>query len=187
MTKIAIVYHSGYGHTEKFAQHVEKGAASLAGTQVTVLKLESGDEDLSALADVQAIIFGSPTYMGSVSAVMKRFMEKSSPLFAQRQWKDKIAGGFTLSHSMSGDKLNTLMQINIFAMQHGMIWVGFDQLNQSPDGQPGKSDAVNRIGAFLGLMGQTENESPDITPPSGDLESAELYGRRIAEVAHKLG
>lgn len=186
MTKVAIVYHSGYGHTEKMARHVEKGAAAVEGVDVLMLKLETGEEDFSSLADADAIIFGSPTYMGSVSAVLKLFMEKTSAIFIPRTWKDKIAGGFTLSHSMSGDKLNALMQMNIFAMQHGMIWVGFEQLNQSPDGEPGKSDVVNRIGAYLGLMGQTENAAPDVTPPSGDLLSAEIYGRRIAEIAQKM-
>ncbi|MCB1782514.1 MAG: flavodoxin family protein [Alphaproteobacteria bacterium] len=186
MTKIAIVYHSGYGHTEKLASHVEKGASSVDGVETVSLKLKTGLEDFEALLDADAIIFGSPTYMGSVSAVMKQFMEKTSKLFYVRGWKDKFAAGFTLSHSLSGDKLNALMQMNIFAMQHGMIWVGFDQLNQSPDGEPGKSDVMNRMGAFLGLMGQTENASPEITPPSGDLASAEHFGQRIAEVAKRF-
>ncbi|MAF98664.1 MAG: flavodoxin [Micavibrio sp.] len=186
MTKLAIIYHSGYGHTEKMAHHVKKGAASVDGVETLILKLEDGNEDFSAANDADAIIFGSPTYMGSVSAVMKNFMEKTSPLFAKRQWKDKLAGGFTLSHSLSGDKLNALMQINIFAMQHGMIWAGFDELNQSPDGEPGKEDVMNRMGAFLGLMGQTENAPADITPPSGDLLSAEYFGKRLAETAKRF-
>ena len=186
MTKVAIVYHSGYGHTAKVADYVAKGAAEIDDVEVISLQLETGNEGFDVLHDADAIIFGSSTYMGSASAVMKQFMEKTSPLFASRKWKDKVAGAFTTSHSLSGDKLGTLQQLNIFAMQLGMIWVGFGALDGSPDGQPGKSDVINRVGGYLGLMGQTENDSPEVTPPSGDLDSAVQFGKRVADIAKRL-
>ena len=113
MTKIAIVYHSGYGHTAKVAEHVRKGATT-TGTEVTLYKAEdlaspdTGPWDELAAAD--AIIFGAPTYMGSASAPMKQFMDASSKAWFTDAWKDKIAAGFTNSGSLAGDKSGTLAQ-----------------------------------------------------------------------------
>lgn len=186
MKKLAIVYHSGYGHTKKMAEQIALGASSVNDTHVLSLELKDGNEEIEQLNEYDGLIFGTPTYMGSASAVIKTFMEKSSALFASRAWKNKVAGGFTVSHSLSGDKLSTLNQLIIFAMQHGMIWAGFEALNESPDNQPGKSDVVNRMGAYLGAIGQAENDSPEVTPPSGDLQTAWLYGERIATIIHAL-
>lgn len=186
MTTIAILYHSGFGHTEVQAKHVEKGAARVEGIETLLINAEDAVNDLDSLDNADAIIFGSPTYMGSVSAPFKTFMDASSKKWFTQAWKDKVAAGFTNSHSMSGDKLNTLIQMNVFAMQHGMIWVGQAEPNGSPAGEPGKADTVNRIGSYMGAMAQSENDSPEVTPPIGDLRTAELLGQRVAEVTKKL-
>lgn len=180
MKKIAVVYHSGFGHTEVIARHIHKGAQSVDGVESEMLQVENITDDPSILNDRDAIIMGSPTYMGSVSAPFKAFMDATSKLWYQQAWKNKIAAGFTNSHSLSGDKLNTLIQLGIFAGQHGMIWVGQAEPNGSPDGQPGKADAINRIGSFFGLMAQSENEPTEVTPPTGDRGTAELFGKRVA-------
>ncbi len=186
MSKVAVVYHSGFGHTEVQAKSVLKGALSVEGTDAELIKVDDILDQPEKLNEADAIIFGSPTYMGSVSAPFKAFMDASSKVWFSQGWKDKVAAGFTNSHSLSGDKLNTLIQMSVFAAQHGMIWVGLAEMNASPDGEPGKEDAVNRIGSFLGAMAQSENESPEVTPPSGDLKTAELLGERVAKLAQKL-
>ncbi|WP_235443889.1 flavodoxin family protein [Francisella tularensis] len=119
---------------------------------------QSLKDSVDVLDDYDAIILDSPTYMGSVAA------------------------GFTNSHSLSGDKLNSLIQLVVFAAQHGMIWVGQAEHNQSPEGFAGKEDVVNRIGSYLGVMAQSENDTPDVTPPSGDKLTAYKFGQRIAEI-----
>ena len=186
MVKIAIIYHSGFGHTKVQAENVAIGANSVSGADVTLYTVTDILDNIEKLNDYDAMIFGSPTYMGSVSAELKTFMEKSSKLWAQRKWQDKIAAGFTNSHALSGDKLNSLIQINIFAMQHGMIWVGVGDLDQAPDGNPADENAINRMGSFLGAMAQSENASPEVTPPSGDLKTAQLLGVRVANISLKL-
>lgn len=186
MKKVAIIYHSGFGHTEVQAKKVCEGVDSIENSQGKLFKVEDLKGNLDQLDEFDAMIFGSPTYMGSVSAQFKEFMDESSKSWFSQKWKDKIAAGFTNSHSLSGDKLNTLIQLAIFAMQHSMIWVGLGEMNQSPDGQAGKPDVVNRIGSFLGAMAQSENESPEKTPPSGDLETAKILGQRVAKIANKL-
>jgi multimeric flavodoxin WrbA len=189
MAGIAIVYHSGFGHTAVVAEHVAKGAAAVSGTTVRLFKAEElSSPDSGPWAELEAadaIIFGTPTYMGSASAGMKQFMDASSKVWYARGWKDKIAAGFTNSASQSGDKLSTLEQLAVFAAQHGMIWAGNSILpgNNSSKGSP---DDDNRLGAFLGLMTQSNADEPaELAPPKSDRRTAELFGRRIAEVASR--
>ena len=185
---ISILYHSGFGHTAKVALAVAEGAKKIVHTKVTLINvLEITEQDWITLDDSHAIIFGCPTYMGGVSAKFKEILELSSGRWFNRKWKDKIAAGFTNSGSYSGDKLNTLFQLMVNAMQHGMIWVGNAILAPSPKGieGPGSSD-LNRVGSYMGLATQSNNDSPDIVPPIGDLETAKLFGERIANITHRF-
>jgi multimeric flavodoxin WrbA len=187
MTTVAIVYHSGFGHTAVVAEHIAKGAASVPGATARIYKadeLSSPDAGPWAeLAAADAIVFGSPTYMGSASAPMKQFMDASSKVWFTRGWKDKIAAGFTNSASWSGDKLSTLEQFAVFAAQHGMIWAGTGMLPGN-NVSTGSSEDINRLGSFLGLMTQSNgDQGPDVAPPQSDRRTAEKFGQRIAEVA----
>lgn len=187
MTTVAIVYHSGYGHTAAVAGHVAKGVASVPGVTVKVFKAEelaSPDHGPWAeLAAADAIIFGAPTYMGSASAPMKQFMDATSKVWFGHGWKDKIAAGFTNSSSWSGDKLSTLSQFAILAAQHGMIWAGTGMM-PGYNNSKGSPDDINRVGSFLGLMTQADaDEGPDVAPPQSDRKTAELFGARVANVA----
>src|ERR1700743_384358 len=111
--KIAIVYHSGYGHTAEQAKAVMRGAQSVDGAEVKLIALGDGETPWADLDSANAIIFGSPTYMGTISARFKKFMEESSKLWMERKWKDKIAAGFTNSGSQNGDKLNSLQTLSV--------------------------------------------------------------------------
>ena len=123
MPHICIAYHSGFGHTEVLAKKVAEGVTSAGCTADLHNVAELSDDLWAHLAKADGIIFGSPTYMGSVSAPFKAFMDASSkPWFAQA-WKDKMAAGFTNSGGLSGDKLGTLNTISVFAAQHSMVWV----------------------------------------------------------------
>lgn len=182
--RIAIVYHSGYGHTAKVAEYIAQGAKSFEGAVVDMINCESFTPDnWETLDSADAIIFGAPTYMGGVSAPFKTFMDSTSKQWLDQRWKDKIAGAFTNSGAFCGDKLSTLQQIMIFTMQHGMIWVGNAQkIESKTKGEPGP-DAINRLGSYIGVMTFATNDSPVITPPPGDLETARRYGLRIAQIA----
>lgn len=171
---IVIVYHSPYGHTAKVAQSIADGATQ-SNTNVQVMSVEQLDWD--ALDQADAIVMGCPTYMGSISAAMKLFMEQSSKRWLARTWQGKLAAAFTNGGGLSGDKLAVLQQINLFAMQHGMLWTGLPHM---PTGR-GQSD-INRMSSFLGLMTQSDNAPVDVTPPEGDLATAIKFGQYIAEV-----
>ncbi len=178
MKRVEIVYHSGYGHTAALAEAVAAGARRVEGVRVGIQSVEAVDWDALDAAD--AIIFGSPTYMGSVSAPFKVFMDETSHRWFERKWRNKLAAGFTNSGSWSGDKLNTLVQMVVFAAQHGMIWVGLDVLPgyNSAEGTP---QDLNRIGSYLGVMAQSNvDEGPETAPPQADRDTAALLGERVA-------
>src|SRR4029079_18469830 len=80
----------------------------------------------------------------------------------------------------SGDKLGTLVQLAVFAAQHGMIWVGLG-LPPTYAAMDASADETNRLGSHLGAMGQSRPGGGAL--PAGDVETAELLGRRVAEAA----
>ncbi|AYG66276.1 MULTISPECIES: flavodoxin family protein [unclassified Rhizobium] len=179
---IAIVYHSGYGHTGRQAEAVRAGVEQVDGVEAMLLTVDKVERHWDDLNAAQAIIFGSPTYMGAVSASFKAFQEATSNAVLAKGylWKDKIAAGFTTSGSRSGDKLSTLMQMVIFAAQHGMHWVGLD-LPPANCSSTGSEEDMNRLGFWLGAAAQANtDEGPETAPPASDLATARHLGRRVA-------
>jgi len=186
MSKIAIVYHSGYGHTKKQAEAVHAGAAGVADTQASLIAVnEITDAGWAELDAADAIVFGAPTYMGGASGPFKMFADASSKAWFTQNWKNKIAGGFTNSATMNGDKFSTIQYFVTLAMQHGMIWVGTGLMpaNKSTSTR----NDVNYVGGFTGALAQSPSDlGPDAGPLPGDLETARLYGERIAQVTAAL-
>ena len=185
MTKIAIVYHSGFGHTAEQAKAVHTGAASVAGVAAQLIPAAEVDKHWDDLDEADAIIFGAPTYMGSLSAPFKAFMDASSQVWMKLRWKDKIAAGFTNSGSQSGDKLNSLIQLVIFAMQHQMIWVGLDLMPGNNSSQGSVND-LNRLGGWLGAMSQSNVDQGVEGMKESDLKTAQRLGQRVAEVTRQF-
>lgn len=175
---IAIVYHSPYGHTAKVASFIAQGAQQ-AGVQVHSMNIEQIDWDILDQSD--AIVFGCPTYMGNLTSGLKLFMEQSSKRWLARAWQGKVAAGFTNGGGLSGDKLAVLQQINLFAMQHGMLWAGLPMM---PTGRSAQD--LNRMSSFLGLMTQSDNAPVEITPPEGDLNTALWFGEYLGLLLNKF-
>ena len=185
MSSIAILYHSGYGHTAVVAKAVAEGAAQVAGTQVHLVPIEEFEANQPQIDAADAIIFGSPTYMGAVSGPFKTFMDATAKIWYGRGWQDKLAAGFTVSASQSGDKLATLQQLSVFAAQHGMVWVGLGLLPGNNNSKGSVND-LNRLGSFLGAMAQANaDEGAEVTPPQSDRDTAAHLGRRVAEAAQR--
>ena len=164
MPTVSVIYFSGGGHTAKLAEAVNQGAASVPGVKTNLIAINGDDitkgryqnDAVFAQLDASdAIIFGSATYMGGPAGQFKTFADATAGKWFAGVWKDKVAAGFTVSSSPSGDKLNTLQYLFMLAMQHGMIWVGLGELPMQPNG-------VNRLGSFMGVMGQAGQEATDI-------------------------
>src|SRR5258708_13593776 len=178
---ISIVHHSGSGHTAEMAHAVANGVLSSGGVSVAQHRILDEDfkgsrwlneEVLEQLDVSDAIIVGSPTYMGSVSAQLKAFMDATSPRCPQRKWVNKIAAAFTVSAHPTRDKLNILVTGSAFAMQHGMIWVGVAE--------------GSNLGIFFGAAGCAIDEPPSEMPSKEDKLTGETLGRRVAMLTRRL-
>jgi NAD(P)H dehydrogenase (quinone) len=182
MSKIAIVFHSGYGHTACMAEEVASGAK---GAMVTInAEGNLTDTQWATLATADAIIFGSPTYMGSVSWQFKKFADASSKVWGAQGWKDKIAAGFTNSASMNGDKLSTLHYMFTLSQQHSMLWVGTGMLPSNT--KAAQRNDLNYLGSFVGAMAQTPSDASGAEMLPGDLTTAKQFGIRVAAVTDRF-
>ncbi len=190
MKKICVVYFSGYGHTAKLAQALMAGARGVAGSEVHECRIDNEgqirDADWQLLAAADAIVYGSPTYMGGPAWQFKKFADASSKPWFSQAWKNKIAAGFTNSASTNGDKYATIQYLWTLSQQHGQIWVGTGLLPSNAKAHG--PEHVNWSAGFGGLMSISPSDaSPDEAPRSGDLETARLFGERIAQITHQLG
>jgi NAD(P)H dehydrogenase (quinone) len=180
--KIVIVYHSGYGHTKKVAEAVAEGSGGALLAIDAEGNLPAGGWEQLQAAD--AIVFGSPTYMGSVSWQFKKFADASSKPWYTQQWKNKLAAGFTNSASMNGDKLSTLHYFITLSQQHSMLWVGSGMM--PANSKAATRNDINFVASSAGLMTATPSDaSPDEMVP-GDLATAKAFGKRIVEAAALL-
>ena len=190
MSVVKVVFFSGSGNTKALAEAVHAGAAKSAESElmeVTGEMIENGrfknDEFLEKLDKADAIIFGSPTYMGMVSGQMKCFFDGTSQRWFQGAWNSKFAAGFTTSLGLSGDKQSTLAYMATFAFQHGMIWIGCDTPNELFQGKS-MEEATNRLNSNTGVMSQV-NFGDEYMPTTGDLKTGGLLGERVAKYANK--
>jgi multimeric flavodoxin WrbA len=186
--RVAIVFHSGRGHTARQADAVRRGVQQVDGAEALLLDVDEATACWDDLAAADAIVFGAPTYMGGPSAAFRAFAEATSRSVMARgfAWRDKVAAGFTNSGSLSGDKLATLVQIALFAAQHGMHWVNLG-LPPANNSSTGSDDEPNRLGFWLGAGAQSNvDQGTDEAPPESDLATARHLGRRVAEVALQL-
>ena len=182
MSMIAVVFHSGYGHTRRVAEYVAEGA----GAELLAIDAEGNlpEGAWEKLADAEAIIFGTPTYMGGASWQFKKFADASSKPWFGRVWQDKVFGGFTNSASMNGDKGATMIGLQTLASQHGGIWVSLGML-PSNSKAAARTD-INNMGGSVGLLVQSPSDASVDEIPQGDLDTAKAYGARVAEVTRKL-
>lgn len=193
MPVVAIVYFSATNHTHLMAQAIAEGARKVEGTAVELVQIMGeqivngrwqDDAIMEKLNLADAIVFGSPTYMGGVAAQLKAFIDATSEVWFRQGWKDKIAAGFTHSSGLSGDKQGTLLYLATSAAQHGMIWVSVGDLESCLFG---KDDGLNRLGGYLGVMGQTQLDvnRKEAVLDAGDRLTAESFGQRIAAVTKR--
>ncbi|MDN3452399.1 MULTISPECIES: flavodoxin family protein [unclassified Psychrobacter] len=176
---IAVIFHSNYGHTKRVAEAIVQGAhQQLPAAQAKAVDVYEVDWDYLDQADL--LVFGSAVYMGSVTAEFKTFMDETSKRWYHRKWEGKWAAAFANSGGLSGDKLAVLQQISLYAMQHGMNWIGLPLM---PTGH--EAHDLNRLSSFLGLMTQSLDGPPEKTPGSGDIDTAIWFGDHLAKTIIK--
>ncbi|MEB3767603.1 flavodoxin family protein [Acinetobacter sp. MD2] len=182
MAKVAVVYYSGYGHTKVIA---EVFANEIDATLIAIDKQgDIQDADWETLNQADAIVFGAPTYMGTAPWQFKKFADATSKVWFTRGWQDKVFAGFTNSASLNGDKQVTLIQLQTLASQHGGVWVSLG-LPPSNAKNATRQD-VNNLGGSVGLLVQSPSDASVDEIPSGDLDTAKAYAKRVLAIAEKL-
>lgn len=179
---IVIVYHSGYGHTKKVAEAVAEGSAGTLLAIDAEGNLPEGAWEAIAAADT--VVFGSPTYMGSVSWQFKKFADASSKPWSKQAWKDKLAAGFTNSATLNGDKLSTIHYLFTLSQQHGMIWLSAGMMPSNA--KKHTRDDLNNLGGYAGLITASPSDASTDEMVPGDLMTARAFGERVKEVTAKL-
>ncbi|CAH1603158.1 Flavodoxin [Vibrio jasicida] len=179
MSKIAIIYFSKTDVTGQLARSIAAGVEQQGEYEILSHRIEGSEiiegrfvnpHLMDELAECDAIIFGSPTYMGGVAAQFKAFADASSESWYYQKWAGKIAAGFTSGGAMNGDQ-STLTN------QHGMIWVGLDKISNSGELN------LNRYGVQSGIVAQG---GEDGQLHASDVATAEYLGKRVAMLVNKL-
>jgi len=179
VSNIVIVYFSQTGSTHELALAMKEGASSESEASVQLHRIEGSDIESGRYKNSQcfqdidesdAVIFGSPTYMGGPAAQFKAFADASSERWESQKWANKIAAGFTVGSSPNGDQLATLQYFTILSAQHGMIWIGLDNSFADIDKN------LNPQGTQLGLAAHC----PTMPMGQDELDTAMYLGNRVA-------
>jgi NAD(P)H dehydrogenase (quinone) len=197
MTKVLVLYYSSYGHIEKMAGAVAEGVRE-AGAEAVIKRVpELVPEDLARksgfkldqaapiatvdeLADYDAIIIGTPTRFGNMTAQMKNFLDQTGGLWAQGKLIGKVGSVFTSSASQHGGQESTILSTQIVLLHQGLVIVG---LPYSFAGQMGVTEVTggSPYGASTIAAGDGSRQ-----PSDNELAGARFQGRHVAQIAAKL-
>jgi len=161
------------------AEAVRNGASD-AGADVTLVRVDTiTDEQWNVLDNADAIIFGSPTYMGSAAGKFHVFAESTSKRWLAAAWKDKLGAGFTNAACKAGDKHSTLAYFATLGAQHQMNWVNLG-LHPGWHTTAESENDLNRLGYFNGAAASTPADLPPEGVSKADISTAEHLGARVA-------
>lgn len=178
--EIIIPYYSKSGHTRHLAEAVLAGVHESVPAAIAFDTEKMEDTHWRAMEEFRGIIFGTPTFMGSVAGPYKVFLEETAyrGFWTGQKLMDKLAAGFTVATYPSGDKLSTIIQLFIFAAQHGMIWVNNRGLISA------NSADINSCGSWAGLMATSVRDKSRMIEES-DISDAMLFGKRFADAVKR--
>ena len=197
MTKVLVVYYSAWGHMEQMAYAAAEGAKE-AGAEVTVKRVaELVADDVARaahykldqkapiakpeeLADYDAIIFGSGTRYGNMTAQLKNFLDQTGALWAKGALVGKVGAAMTSSATQHGGQESTLLSMHTVMLHQGMVIVG---LPYSWAGQSGVDEI--RGGSPYGASTITGTDGTRL-PAKHELDGARFQGKHVAAIAGKL-
>ncbi len=199
MNKVLVLYYSMYGHIEVMANAIAEGAAKVPDTQVTIkrvpelmpeeaarnagVKLDQSAEIASPeeLADYDAIIFGTPTRFGNMTAQMRNFLDQTGGLWFEGKLIGKVGSVFTSTASQHGGQETTITSFHTTLLHHGMVVVGVPY-------------SIPQLTSMEGITGGSPYGASTITggdgsrmPSDDELEIARFQGEHVAKIAAKLG
>jgi len=200
--KILIIYYSTYGHIHHMAQAIAEGAKQIEGAEVMIRRVPEtlSDEVLGMMgaleaqkqfADVpiasqedlvnaDAIIFGTPTRFGMMTAQMKAFLDATGGLWAKGSLVGKLGSVFTSTATQHGGQEATILSFHTLMLHHGMIIAGLPYAFQ---GQTRMDELTG--GSPYGASTITGGDGSRM-PSENELDGARWQGRYVAEIANKL-
>ena len=201
-TKIQIVFYSTYGHVYEMAKAVAEGAAAVEDTEVTVYRVpELMDEATvarigaaetqkafaeipvatpDALADADAIIFGTPTRFGNMAAQMRNFLDQTGGLWAKGALIGKVGSVFASTGTQHGGQETTLTSFHTTLFHHGMVVVGV------PYSEPALVNMDEITGGSPYGATTLAGSDGSRQPSENELKIARFQGEHVAKIAKKL-
>lgn len=198
MAKVLVLYHSMYGHIEAMAQAIAKGASSVPGTVVDIKRvpetmsseafLKAGGKvdqegviaDPQDLANYDAIVFGTPTRFGNVSAQLRTFIDQTGALWYTGALVGKVGSVFTSSATQHGGQESTILTFIPTLLHHGMVVVGLPYSEQRQIGtEEIKGGSPYGASTIAGMKGER-------MPNEAELGMANFQGEHVAKIASKL-
>jgi NAD(P)H dehydrogenase (quinone) len=197
MTTVLVLYYSAYGHVEAMAQAVAEGARA-AGAEVTIkrvpelvpeevarqagMKLEQAAPvaTIDELPQYDAIIFGTPTRFGNMTAQMRNFLDQTGGHWMAGALIGKIGSVFASTATQHGGQETTITSFHSTLLHQGMIIVGLPysapelvNMNEITGGTP---YGATTLAGTDGSRRPTEKE----------LALARFQGRHVSEIAARL-
>jgi NAD(P)H dehydrogenase (quinone) len=202
MTKIKIVFYSTYGHVYTMAEAIAEGARTVEGCSVELLQVpELMPDDLlekhgakvaragfahiptatvDALADADAIIFGTPTRFGNMAAQMRNFLDQTGGLWMQGSLVGKVGSVFVSTGTQHGGQETTITSFHTTLLHHGMIIVGVPYAEQ-------------RLLNMIEITGGTPYGASTLAggdgsrqPSENELAIARFQGAHVAKITARL-
>ncbi|MBT5484118.1 MAG: NAD(P)H:quinone oxidoreductase [Gammaproteobacteria bacterium] len=198
MSKILVLYYSMYGHIEVMANAIAEGAAKVENTEVTIKRVPELMPEEAAknagvkldqaaaiatpdeLADYDAIIFGTPTRFGNMTAQMRNFLDQTGGLWFEGKLIGKVGSVFTSTASQHGGQETTITSFHTTLLHHGMVVVGVPY--SIP--QLTNMDAISG-GSPYGASTITGGDGSRM-PSDDELEIARFQGEHVAAITAKL-
>lgn len=198
MTKILVLYYSGYGHVERMAHAVAEGARKVPGAKVSVKRVpelvpqevarkagmkldqEAPVAEPEELADYDAVIFGTPTRFGNMASQMRNFLDRTGGLWGKGALVGKVGSVFASTATQHGGQETTITSFHTTLLHHGMVIVGVpytcEALNEMEEISGGTPYGATTLADGDGSRQPSENE----------LEIAAFQGEHVARIAAKL-
>ncbi len=197
MTKVLVLYYSGYGHVETMAEAIAEGVGEVDGAEVTVKRVpELVPEEIarksgmkldqrapiaepSELADYDAIVFGTPTRFGNMASQMRNFLDQTGGLWMQGALIGKVGSVFASTSTQHGGQETTITSFHTTLLHHGMVIVGV------PYSHKGLNE-MDEISGGTPYGATTMAGDGSRVPSANELDLARFQGRHVAEIAAKL-
>jgi NAD(P)H dehydrogenase (quinone) len=140
MPKVLVLFHSRTGRTAALAEAIAEGAGSVKFTEVELRRIEDittparagtsapasrhrALESVDSIADYDAVIAGSPSWYGGMSAELKHVLDQLGPLSGGRALVDKVGSAFSTASAAQGGAETTVQSILVAMMHQGMLIV----------------------------------------------------------------